>query len=135
MSAVPVTAAAAILHISTPTLKRWIAAGAPVARRGRRGRGALTLVDPVAVEAWRASQCVTLAAAAAAIPDVVAEAMAAALIEAEGLPKQRMAGFLAGCWYRATTAVLDHLREHDPAVGDAVALPLAIERLRKISQR
>lgn len=133
-TAVPVHLAALELGVRVPTLRRWIAAGAPVARRGTRGRGRATLVEPAAVASWRASQRVTLAAAAAAIPAVLAGALADALERAEGLPKQRTAGLLAFAWYLAATRCMDHLREVDPAVADVTEpLPLAVERLRKIA--
>lgn len=136
MPALPVPEAAVELEVSEVTLRRWIASGAPVARRGRRGRGGRTLVDVQAVRAWRASQRVTLAAAAAGLPDVLADALADALEQADGLPKQRTAGLLALAWYLAATRCMDHLREFDSAVPDvADPLPLAVEQLRKIAAR
>jgi hypothetical protein len=131
---VPVTTAAAALGVSPRQVRRWIADGAPVARRGRQGRGRATLVDPLAMEAWRTSQRVTLAAAAAGIPDILAGVIVRELERAEGLPKQRMAGWAAGVWYAASVAVMDELRRHDPAVGDVATVPLAVERLRKIGR-
>ncbi len=125
--------AAAELRVSVPTVRRWIADGAPVVRRGRRGRGQSTLVNPQAVAAWRASESVSLATAAAGLPDVIGQALAAALEHSEGLPKQRMAGVLCGAWYLAAVAVMDHLRESDPGIPDVTSVPLSIERLRKIA--
>lgn len=134
MTALPLNLAALELGVSAIQLRRMIRAGAPVARRGARGRGRATLVDPAAVQAWRASQRVALAAAAAELPDVLADALADALERAEGLPKQRTAGLLAFAWYLAATRCMDHLREFDPAVGDVTdPLPAAVERLRKIA--
>jgi hypothetical protein len=73
---------------------------------------------------------------AAGLPDVLADALADALERADGLPKQRIAGWLAGAWYDAAVAAMDHLRQHDPAVPDVTEpLPLAVERLRKIAAR
>lgn len=54
MTALAIPDAASELGVSTCTLRRWIAAGCPVARRGGRGRGRLTMVDPERVRAWRA---------------------------------------------------------------------------------
>jgi hypothetical protein len=136
MPAVPIPAAAADLAVSVPTLRRWLRAGAPLARRGARGRGRAALVDPQAVAAWRASQCVTLAAAAAGLPDLIAGALADAFDQTEGLPKSRMAGFVAGAWYLAATRCMDHLRQHDEAVPDVTEpLPLAVARLLKIASQ
>lgn len=53
MSGVPIAQAAQALDVSSITLRRWIAQGCPVARRGGRGRGRATLVDVQAVRAWR----------------------------------------------------------------------------------
>ena len=129
---VAVAEAAAELRVSVPTVRRWIADGAPVVRRGRRGRGQSTLVNPQALLTWRASGGPSLAAAAAALPDLIGECIVEALAQADGLPKQRVVGLLCLAWYRVATRVMDHLREHDSAVGDVVTIPLSIERLRKI---
>lgn len=48
--------AAAALGISRRELKRWIAAGAPVIVRGRRGRGNRELLDVEALRAWDAAR-------------------------------------------------------------------------------
>lgn len=53
MSGVPIPEAAQVLDVAEITLRRWIAQGCPVARRGGRGRGHSTLVIPEAVKAWR----------------------------------------------------------------------------------
>lgn len=133
LAALPVPQAAAALDLSVVQLRRLLRQGAPVARRGARGRGRATLVDVQAVRAWRASQHVTLAAASAAIPDVLADALAGSLEQSDGLPKQRLAAVMAGVWYAASVAVLDHLRRFDPGVADVTARPLAVERLLKIA--
>ncbi len=54
MTALPLDQAAAELQVSPVTLRRWIRAGCPVARRGRRGRSLSTLVDVAAVRRWKA---------------------------------------------------------------------------------
>ena len=66
---------------------------------------------------------------------MLADALADALEQCENMPKARMAGFVAGAWYVATVAALDHLRQFDPGVGDVTALPLAVERLQKIARQ
>lgn len=53
MSGAPIAQAAQALGVSSITLRRWIAQGAPVAKRGSRGRGHSTLVIPAAVLAWK----------------------------------------------------------------------------------
>lgn len=53
VSAVPLQEAAGELGVSSITLRRWIAQGCPVARRGGRGRGNSTLIVPDAVKTWR----------------------------------------------------------------------------------
>jgi phage terminase Nu1 subunit (DNA packaging protein) len=131
----PVPDAARQLGVSVPTLRRWIASGAPLARRGRRGRGRATLIDPVAVAAWRAAQAPSLAVAAAGLPEVLADALADALVQAEGCDKRRLAAVLAGAWYSAAVRVMDHLRLTDADVPDVTVRPLAVERLLKIAAR
>lgn len=54
MTGLPIEQAAAELGVSVPTLRRWMRQGAPVAARGRRGRGHVALIDPAEVRAWQA---------------------------------------------------------------------------------
>lgn len=75
----PVDAAARVLGVPVGTVRRWIRDGAPVARRGRRGRGHAVLVDPEAVTRWREAveqgECAAvLAELEHAIPSLVADA-------------------------------------------------------------
>lgn len=56
MTAVPLSEAARALGISPSQLRREIAAGAPVARPGRRGPGGAALVVIADVERWRSRQ-------------------------------------------------------------------------------
>lgn len=56
----PLKEAAGELGVSSITLRRWIAQGAPVARRGGRGRGNATLIVPDAVKAWHEGGAVGL---------------------------------------------------------------------------
>lgn len=134
MTARPVPEAARELGISPPTLKRWIRAGAPVARRGRRGRGCRTLVDPEAVDAWRRAQGGedALRALAGRLPEIVGDAMA----EAHRLaPDKRGAAWAAVAgWQLSVAAVFDHLRARGVELADP-AIPEKIDRLRKIANR
>lgn len=138
MTALPVPAAAAALGVSTPTLKRWIARGAPVARRGRRGRGCRTLIDPEAIRAWRQAQDAdhthvdaALRALAGRVPDLLADAVEEAFRLA---PDKRGAAWTAvAAWQLSVAAVFDHLRDCGADVGDPDAVPESIERLRKIA--
>lgn len=138
MSARPLPEAARALGVSTPTLKRWLRQGAPVARRGRRGRGCRTLIDPEAIRAWRRAQDAdhaqveaVLRALAGRVPELLAEAAAEAFRLA---PDKRGAAWTAcAVWQLSVAAVLDHLRECGADVGDPDAIPECIERLRKIA--
>lgn len=127
------------LGISPVTLRRWMRAGAPVARRGRRGRGGEALIDPAAVTAWRLSCEVSdhadLIVLAGELPEIVASAIGEAFLHVEGPHKRACAGVLAGAWYLVTLALLDRLRRVVPDLNDPTALPTSIERLRKISSR
>ena len=139
MAAVPIPAAADALEVSVPTLRRWIAAGAPVAARGRRGRGGRALVDPAAVAAWRGSAAATdhadLIVFAADVPQLVADAVADAFLQVEGPHKVSMAGPLAATWYAVTVALLDRLRQDVPTLTDPDVLPAQIDHLRSICSR
>lgn len=137
MNAVPIHAAAQELGVSIPTLRRWMREGCPVARRGHRGRGCATLLDPVAVESWRRAQGGedALLAFAGAVPELVAEAVTRSFLATDGPHKRAMAGVLAGCWYVTTTAILDRLREHAPDVPEVDHVPESITRLRKIARQ
>jgi len=134
---VPVRDAARALGVEPNTLRHWIAAGAPVARRGGRGRGNRTLVAPDAVRAWRAAGADErlLLALAAALPQALAEAMAEAHALATGMSKAPLAGILAAAWYVATTKTLDALRAHNASIPELSTMPPAIARLRDIAGR
>jgi|SRR5690606_20728165 len=138
MSARPLPEAARALGVSTPTLKRWIRQGAPVARRGRRGRGCRTLIDPEAIRAWRQAQDAdhaqveaALRALAGCIPQVLADAVEEAFRLA---PDKRGAAWTAcAAWQLSVVAVLDHLRACGADISDPDTIPESIERLRKIA--
>ena len=132
----PLREAARALGMRPARLRGLIAAGAPVARRGSRGRGHATLVCPAAVREWLvagATQQFVLTLAAE-LPAALAAAMEDALRRVEGSPKDRAAGLLAGAWYLAACTTLDVLRGHCPAVPDVRVVPPAIERLRAIER-
>lgn len=141
MTALPLTLAARELGVSSSTLRRWIRAGAPLARRGRRGRGRAALVSVEAVASWRASYAVaerpgvSVIPDFSAVPDILGDTISEILDRADGLPKQRIARMLCELWYVSAFRVMDHLREIDPATPDVSAVPLSIERLRKLATR
>jgi hypothetical protein len=136
---VPLKAAASELGVHVGTLRRWVARGAPVARSGRRGRGAAVLVHVEQIAAWRASSegaaalpVDGLRSFAGLIPEFVANACWSAWLEVEGPHKRQAAGALAAAWYEISVALLDQLRSVDPAltdIPDPSALPLKIEQL------
>ena len=136
MNAVPVPDAAAALGVAEVTLRRWMREGAPVARRGRRGRGCRALIDPDAVEAWRRRTAGTdfVLAFAGRVPELVAAAVGDAFLQCSGPHKRALAGALAGAWYLVATSICDALREHAPAVPEIAHLPEGIEALRKIAR-
>ena len=134
MSAVPIRDAASELGTSVSTVSRWIKRGAPVARRGRRGRGGQTLVDVPAMIAWRRSG-LDLRGVAAGLPDVLAAAIERAWSETEGWQRQQLAGVFAATWYVVTCAVLDHLRAADPSIPEVSVVPEPIEFLRRIGRK
>lgn len=134
--------AARELRVSEPTLRRWIADGAPVARKGRRGRGCQTLIDPLAIRAWRAAQSAdpeavehVLRDLAGRVPELVAGAIAEAF---RACPSKRdpagLAWMGAAGWALIVGAFLDLLHERLPDL-DEPAIPESVERLRKIAGR
>jgi hypothetical protein len=136
LTAVPLPAAARELRVSVPTLRRWIRAGAPQARRGRRGRGGRALVDPAAIVAWRrfgkACDDAALVVLASELPELVAAAVWQSFVNVEGMRKAPVAGVLAGCWYVVTVALLDRLRRDVPELCDPDVVPRQIDHLRSI---
>lgn len=138
--AVPIAEAARIAGVSPRTLRRWIRAGAPVARRGGRGRGRVTLVCPAAVAAWRRAQRGQtdpgdlLRVLAADLPELLACAVVEAFRAAEGPSKVATAWPLADAWYRCTQALLERLRADCLDVPDLAAVPEPISYLVKIGR-
>jgi hypothetical protein len=132
----PLAEAAQVLGVSRATLKRLIAAGAPQARRGRRGRGGAALVIPAHVAAWRGSAAAADTAVLTLIAARAPERLAIAIDEAfrliDGPHKRAAAGALAATWYASTVALLDLLREHGAEADDPHELPPQIAHLRAI---
>lgn len=116
------------------TVWRWVRDhNAPVVRRGRKGRGNSTLVDPAALDAWRnAQRCEQqLLALANELPELLADAVYATACDLDGPDKRRVCGVLAVAWYRSSVAVLDRIRVDAP-VPELASVPEKITRLRLI---
>lgn len=132
----PVVEAARELGMRPGTLRRMIRTGCPTVNRGRRGRGHATRVDVAQVRQWLGADVRERAAQEAA--DAAVAALAAAMREAwrqaDGLPKGRLAGIFAASWYSTACAVIDRLREMNPAIPEIDRLPPEIESLRKIAE-
>jgi len=133
---VTIVEAAAALGIDVRTVSRDIAAGLPVVRKGRRGRGGATLID---LELYRAQReraatnaDLTLRTLAAELPELLAAAVDETFREACGPHKRALAGELAGAWYRCTTAILDRIRRDVPGIPELDTIPELISRLRHI---
>lgn len=146
MPAVPLNAAAHALGISEPQLRRWVIAGAPVARRGKRGRGCATLYDVQAIETWRhatdasdtkGSNAISgdtrLLRIAGDVPRLIASALDAAFRECDRRDKRALAAAFAACWYLSSATVLDRLRVECTDVPEVEELPEPIRRLQKIA--
>lgn len=132
----PLAEAARELDVSEGTLRRWIVQGAPVASRGRRGRGCRTLICPNAIRQWRAAtgREAVLIEISNAMPELIARAAMESWRQAQGVDKRRLAGVMAGAWFITASAVLDHLHRLHPAIApDPRALPEPIQLLRKIA--
>lgn len=136
MAQVGIVDAARALGISERALRRDIAAGAPVLRRGSRGRGRAALLDVDAIAAWRRSRAPRsddrLLVLAAEVPEIIGGAMHEAFALVDGPHKRLVAGALAGAGYMAIVALLDRLRREAPSVPEASTLPPKIIRLRQI---
>lgn len=131
MTALPLTEAARALGISPGTLRRWVAQGAPVAQRGRRGRGRAHLIDPDAVRRWRSASDhdARLIEFAAALPELIGKAMADAFrMHPDKRQRAALAWLACAGWQLATEALADQLGHPGPD-----AIPPEIERLRKIA--
>jgi hypothetical protein len=137
MTALPLADAARELGIGESTLRRWLAAGAPAARRGGRGRGRRTLIDPEAVRAWRrqgsADRADLARILAGELPELVGNACAEAYRIA---PDKRNGAWIAVAgWQMMIGTITDRLRAHDPDLPEINVIPESIERLRKIAAK
>jgi hypothetical protein len=137
MNALPLVDAACELEASESTLRRWIAEGAPVARRGSRGRGRRMLIDPEAVRAWRRqgddARSDFVRVLASELPELLGNACADAYRIA---PDKRNGAWIAVAgWQMVIGAITDRLRADDPDLPEINVIPESIERLRKIADK
>lgn len=121
--AVGIAEAARAIGERERTVRAWIERGAPVAKRGGRGRGRSTLVDPDALLEWRGrpKPDQRLLEFASDLPRLIADATVDAY---QRIPdekdknddaKKLAAGVLAACWALTTCVLLNRLRAY---VGD-----------------
>lgn len=132
----PLTEAARALGISPGTLRRWLAQGAPVAQRGRRGRGKATLVCPDAIRRWRAASDhdARLTKFAGALPELIGKAMADAFrLHPDKRQRAALAWLACAGWQLATEALTDELRHRLPGLPAQQPIPEAVAALRKIA--
>jgi hypothetical protein len=134
MPSLTIDAAAVAMNQKPATVRGWIAHGAPVVRRGARGRGHATLVDPAALDVWRRSDGADriLLEFAARVPALLADVAYDTFLVTSGPHKRASAGSLVAAWYSSTNALLDDLRAHGIDVGEVDRLPDKIVRLRRI---
>lgn len=128
----PIGSAAKELHVSVSTLRRMIAQGAPVAKRGGRGRGKQALIDPKAIEAWLDS-CdgeAALYAFSCRVPELLADAIAEAYKVAPN--KQDVPFLLCWVWQSAVIEILDYLKTKSPEINTDPEIPESIARIRKL---
>lgn len=134
---VPLEDAARELGIAAPTLRRWLRAGAPQERRGRRGRGGAALLDVRAISAWRASRegavppTELLRVLAAEIPELLALAAWEVFGETPDAHRRAVAGALSAFWYRASTALRDRIASDAPDVPEVATVPAQIDQLMR----
>lgn len=132
----PLAEAARELNVSEGTLRRWIVQGAPVASRGRRGRGCRTLICPDAVRAWRAASVhdARLTKFAGAMPELVGKAMADAFrLHPDKRQRAALAWLACAGWQLAVEALTDDLRHHLPGLPAQHSIPEAVAALQKIA--
>jgi hypothetical protein len=123
------------LDVSPATLRRWLQAGAPQAKVGRRGRGGQALFEPAAIAAWRRQigGGDALIVLASELSEIVADSVYLCFRLADGAHKRPSADMLAATWYVITTALLERIGEQVPVRGIEV-MPEKIERLRRIAE-
>lgn len=132
----PLTEAARALGISPATLRRWLTQGAPVASRGRRGRGRAHLIDPTAVRRWRAASDhdARLIEFAGALPELIGKAMADAFrLHPDKRQRAALAWLACAGWQLAVEALTDDLRHHLPGLPAQHSIPEAVAALQKIA--
>lgn len=134
-NALTIPDAARALGVSVSSMRRMVENGAPVARRGGRGRGRATLIDLAALRAWQrpSGRLVAPVVLARTLPTAISAALATAYRDLDRNDKRALAGIFAAAWYVATCAALDELRALDPAVPELDDVPEEIARLRKIA--
>ena len=128
--------AARALGIGQSTLRRWVTRGAPMVRRGRRGRGGQALLDPSAISSWRASGAAPRAevpdaaldfrAELISLRDLVMATIVERFSEVEGPAKRQIAAEFAALGYAVTYALED---AYDLPVVEHASL----ERLRQLA--
>jgi len=119
--------AAAALDTSEASIRRWVDQGAPIARRGRRGKGGAALYDVDALKAWRGGDRGT------ATPDcdfleLLGAVLWAQFLATSGPHKRAIASDLAAAWHRMRWELEDR-------GSSAGAAPIEVERLRLIAQK
>lgn len=132
MTLLPLDRCARELDISVSTLRRWLAAGAPCARRGC-GRGITTLIDIDAVRAWQSASDdeQRWIRVASELPELVADAIDRASRGITNRPDKRsIAMGLELAYFASTLAVLRRLRVEVPQIPSAQTIPASILRLR-----
>ena len=118
--------AAAALGSSEASLRRWCDQGAPIARRGRRGKGGAALYDVNALKAWRdGDRGVEPASEFLAL---LGSVLWAQFLATSGPHKRAIASDFAAAWYRMRW----ELEDRGSSTG---AAPIEIERLRLIAQK
>jgi hypothetical protein len=130
---IPIEIAARALGISVRQVERDIAAGAPVVRRGGRGRGNATLINLQAFADWRRSgPDYRVRALAVELPEIIASAMYEAFVATHGPHKLSCAGVLSRAGYLASVAVVDRLRRDIPDLRELSGVPEKCDTLRRI---
>lgn len=136
---VPIDIAADQLGVGVVTVRRMLRAGAPQARRGRKGRGGQALLDVNAIAAWQASRngsgdhVAALEAFAAQMPEVVADEIWRVFLLCRDKPPDRrtLPGAFAALWYAISKALRDRVAIDVPSVADITETPPQIDHLMR----
>lgn len=134
--AMPLKAAAVELGIRLGAMRRLVRDGAPVVRKGHRGRACSTLVDIDAIREWqRGGADAIVREVASALPLILAETMQDTFQQAVGhMSNAQAAALLSAAWLRSANAVNDYMQTHCAGIPNISAMPAEIDRLRKIAQ-